>query len=298
MSESTTGKRYLIVGATGNVGTPVTAALLDQGEKVRCLVRSEQKANAFRESGAEVVIGDLDRKESLAPAFEGIDTVFLVISTNRNMEQHGKDAIEVAVNAGVERLVRYTAIKTDYDDHMPTAAMQAAIDAELKTTGLRYTHVRPSNYMQGHLVFAPTIQSDSTIYAPWGAGKVGMADVRDIAEATVEVLTSEGHDGKSYSITGPEAISLHEVAAAISEAIGKKVTYTDVPPEAARDSLLSMGLDAWVVDQYMIYFDAFRNGYGEIVTDDFTKLTGRPSRTINDFARDYASAFSPEPVEA
>lgn len=294
MSESASGLKFLVIGATGNIGSLVTPALLERGEIVRCMVRNPGKAQGLRDAGAEVVIGDLDKKETLAPAMEGIDTVFLVISINKNMKQQGLDAIDAALEAGVSRLIRYTAVKTTYDDEMPVAKMQEAIDTKLKASGLKYSHVRPHNYMQGLLAAVPTIQSDSAIYMPWGEGKVATTDLRDIAEAAVEVLTGEGHDGKSYSISGPEAITLHQAAAAISDAIGKKVSYIDIPPESAKEALLAMGIDSWVVDQYLKYFEAFKFNHASVVYDDLSKLTGRSARTIADFARDYAHVFNSE----
>lgn len=294
MSQSTSGKNILVVGATGNVGSFATPALLEKGESVRCMVRDESKAPALREAGAEVVVGNLDDRESLERSMTGIDTVFLVIATGRNMQQQGLNAIAAAKNTGVERIVRYSLIQVDEMADLPSVRMQAHIDEVLESSGLQFTHVRPTNYMQNYLIAVPTIQSDSTMNFPFGDARIGMGDVRDMADAAVEALTGEGHEGKSYSITGPKALNLHEVAAAISEAIGKKVTYVDVSPDLARQGLLSLGMDEWVVNEYMSYFAAFKAGHANVVTGDFTKLTGKPSRTIEQFARDYASMFNPE----
>lgn len=294
MGQASNGGKILMIGATGNVGSFVTPALLKQGEGVRCMVRDEAKAAPLKEAGAEIVLGDLDDQSSLERAMNGIDTVFLVIANSQHIEQQGRNAIAAAVNAGVRRLIRYSAIKTGFDANLRSQGMQARVDEVLESSGLEYSHVRPTNYMQVYLMAAPTVQSDSAMYFPFGDGRIGMADVRDIAEAAVEVITGEGHEGKSYSVTGPEALNLHEVAEAISGAIGKKVSYVDTPEEATRDGLLSSGMDAWLVDEYMAFFKLFKLGHGEIVTDDFEKLTGHKPRTIHDFARDYASAFNPE----
>ncbi len=298
MAKTATGKKMLIIGATGNIGSLVTPALLERGENVRCMVRNEEKAQALRDIGAQVVMGDLDKKETLNSAMQGIDTMFLVLSINPNMRQQGMEAIDAAVKAGVNRVVRYTAVKSSFDDQMPVAQIQAEIDAKLEASGLRYSHVRPHNYMQGLLMMVPTIQSDSAIYMPLGEGKIATTDLRDIADAAVEVLTGDGHDGHSYSITGPEAITIHEAAAAISRAIGKKVSYVDIPAEAAKEGLLAMGIDPWTVDQYLMYYKAFKNNHASVVYEDFSKLVGRQPRTIDDFARDHAELFSTDPAMA
>ncbi len=296
MNQSENGRKILMIGATGNVGSLVTPTLLERGGDVRCMVRDEAKAAHLKEAGAEIVLGDLDDQSSLERAMNGIDTVFLVIANSQRIEQQGRNAIDAAVSAGVRRLIRYSAIKTGFDANLRSQGMQAKVDEVLESSGLEYSHVRPTNYMQLYLMASATVQSDSAMYFPFGDGKIGMADVRDIADAAVEVITGEGHEGKAYSITGPEAVNLHQVAGAISEAIGRKVSYADTPEEAIRDGLLSSGMDEWLVDEYMAFFRAFKLGHMDMVTSDFEKLTGRKPRTIRDFARDYASVFSPETV--
>ena len=110
----------------------------------------------------------------------------------------------------------------------------------------------------------------------------------------MEVLTGGGHDGKSYSITGPEAVTVYDVASAISDAVGREVSYVNIPEETAKDAFMAMGIDEWTVDQYLKYYEAFRNNHATVVYDDFTKLTGRQPRTIRDFAGDFAHVFKPE----
>ncbi len=296
MSESSTRKRFLITGATGNTGNLVANELLRRGESVRCLTRDAEKAAALADAGAEIVVGDLDHPETLGPAFTGIDSVYLVTATGPNTVAQAMNGINAARAAGVSYLVRYSILDIPGELNVRSSRFHKEVEAALPGSGLAYCILRSTNYMQNLLGYIPTIQSDSAIYVPWGEGRVGMVDVRDIAEAAVEVLTTRGNEGKTYSITGPKAINLHEAAAAISGAIGKQVNYVDVPPEAAKQGLKSMGLDAWTVDEYMSFFNAFKNNHATLVTDDFEKLTGHAPHTINDFARDFAAIFVGEPV--
>ncbi|MDA1279646.1 MAG: SDR family oxidoreductase [Chloroflexi bacterium] len=292
VSTTGTGKKFLIVGATGQSAGVIIPTLLERGETVRCLVRNESKARALRDSGVDVVIGDLDHEATLVPAFEGIDTVFLVTAVGPNAERQGKNGVRAAASAGVGHVVRYSAIKFSDRANLRSARIDAAIEAELESSGMNITYIHSQSYMQNLMMQVPTIQSDSAMYVPYGEGKVGVMDLRDLGEVVIEVLTSEGHVGKNYSITGPRAISMHEVAEAISNAIGKKVAYVDAPPEAVEKSLLSFGMDPWIVDEYLRYFDAFKNNLANIVTNDYRKLMGREPRSIDDFSRDYSSVFS------
>lgn len=294
MSDQTSGKSFLIFGGTGLAGGLVAQGLLERGESVRCLVRDASKAAALKEAGAEIVVGDLDDPSSLAPAFEGIDSVFLVTAVSPNVLQQVRNGVQAAKDAGVSHFVRYTPGMATEDDRIPVAKAHALGEKEVAASGLPYTIVKSHNYMQGQLANAASIQSDGVIYSPLSDVRIGMMDLRDAAEASIEILVSGGHTGQSYFITGPAAITIDEVAAAVSKAIGRDVSHVGVPMEATREALLGMGIDPWVVDQYIGYFTEFRNGYGDVVTDDFTKVTGRQSRTIDDFARDFAGVFNPE----
>ena len=293
MGNSTTGKKFLIIGATGNAGGLVVPALLERGEHVRCLVRSEEKGRPWREAGAEVVIGDLENPASLTAAFDGIDTVFSAIATGPNIERQGKNLVDAAIEARVDHFVRHSLIQNAHIEKTRSGKSQAAVDSMVKTSGLNFTIIYPHSYMQNLLGQAATIQSDSVFYLPYGNGKLGLMDLRDAAEVAVEVLTTAGHHGRDYTITGPESISMHRVANSLSSAIGKTVSYVDLPQEAARDGLLSLGMDPWVVDEYLAYFDVFKNDQADFTTSDYENLMGRKSRSIDDFARDFAAVFEP-----
>lgn len=238
-----------------------------------------------------MVIADLNNPESLAPAFEGIDSVFLVTSVCPQAAEQAINGVNAARSAGVGHLVRYTGALDTGDLEIYSNEQHIKADAALAVSEMPYTIVRPHHFMQNLLASTPTIASDSAIYMPFGEGRLGMADLRDVAEAVVKVLAGGDHLGETVTITGPKSISIADAAEAISDAIGKKVTYVDVPPEAARDGMLAAGMDRWLVDEYIAYFKAFSVGVGDFVTDDFERLMGRPPRTVTEFARDHAPVF-------
>ncbi len=161
----------------------------------------------------------------------------------------------------------------------------------LRASGLPYSIIRPHFYMQNTMMAAQTVASDGVVYMPFKDGNLGMIDVRDIADVAVKVLTEDGHEGKTYTLTGPASISLHDVAAALSKVLGKQVNYVDVPLEAGRDAMISMGLSEWVGDAMTEYFQAFSEGYGDFTTPDVEMVTGRPARSYETFARDFAEVF-------
>ncbi len=141
------------------------------------------------------------------------------------------------------------------------------------------------------MMAAQTVASDGVVYMPFKDGKLGMIDVRDIVDVAVKVLTEDGHQDKTYTLTGPESVSFHDVAAALSKALGKEVKYVDVPLEAAREAMVGMGLPEWVADAFGEYFKAFSEDYGDFTTDAVENITAHPARSYETFARDFAAAF-------
>ena len=287
-------KKILVTGATGNVGGGVIASLTAMGENVRALVRDESKAQGLRDAGVEVVIGDLDKPETLDAAFSGVDRVFLVTPAGPNQVSLARNGIAAAKRAGSPHIVRLSA---EAVREMPGAlpripAQHAEIDTELKASGLPYTLLRPHWFMQNMLMVAQTVASEGVVYMAAKDGKLGMIDVRDIADVAAKVLTEAGHEGKTYGLTGPASISYHDIAAGLSKAFGKEVKYVDVPPEAAREAMVGMGLPQWFADAMTEYNKAFSEGFGDFTTNDVEEITGHPARSYETFARDFSQAFA------
>lgn len=296
MSSNNTGKKFLVIGATGIAGGEVARGLLERGESVRALARDAAKAQPLKELGAEIVVGDLSEPKSLGAAFDAIDSVFLVTGIVENAAETGANAVNAARSAGTTHLVRYSAIGNSLDSPLALARDHAQTELDVINSGIPYTIVRTHTYMQNLMIAAPTVASEGIIYLPYRDGKVGMVDVRDVGIASVEVLVRGGELGKTYSITGPESIDIHGAAAAISDAVGKPVNYVDIPPEAAQQGMLDMGLGEWLVDQYLAYFEMFASGVADFTFNDFEELTGHEPRSIAEFARDHATVFSGEPA--
>ncbi len=145
--------------------------------------------------------------------------------------------------------------------------------------------------MQNTLATARTAASQGKIYQPFKDGKLGMIDARDIGEVAAKVLTEEGHEGKTYTLTGPQAISFHEVAEVLSEVLGKEVSCVDIPLEKAREAMLNMGLSEWRAYVLIEYAKAHSEGYSDWTTDDVVQLTGHLATSYKEFASGFQHLF-------
>lgn len=285
--------KILVTGATGNIGSLLVPRLLAKGSKVRALVYRESNAQALRNQGVEVFIGEFTDDAVLDKAIAGADKVFSLTPPNQGQVEQA-NAITAAAQRSPEKphVVRQSVAKSSISAPSPISAQHGEIDIVLRESGLPVTFLKPHFFMQVTLMGANTVRDQGVIYHAMGAGKLGMIDARDIADVAVEVLTTDGHVGKGYTLTGPESISFDQLAEQLSEALGKDVKAVNVPVDAAKKSMTDMGLSEWVAAAFADYFVAYSNNYGDFFTDDVKNITGNSARTFKEFASDHAGTFS------
>ena len=288
--------KILILGPTGNVGSALMPRLTAMGADVRVLVRAEpsdaSKTEALHDAGVELFHGDLNNLDTLHAAFNGVADVFLLTAPGPTGGAQASNAITAAKQSGDPHVVNLSVAKATPSHPSRFGREHGETDIELMESGLPYTFVRAIMFMQNTLAAAQTVASpQGTIYMPMKAGKLGFVDARDVAEAAAVVLTSDGHEGKSYVLTGPESISIQDVADTLSRVLGKEVKYVDVPPEAAKQAMLDIGIPEWMADGIIETTAALGEGLGDYTTDDFEKLTGHRANSYETFVRDFARAF-------
>ncbi|MFW6068949.1 MAG: SDR family oxidoreductase [Chloroflexota bacterium] len=280
--------KVLVTGATGNTCSILVPALREAGVDVRAFIRDEAKAQDLRASGVEVVIGDLDQPETIKPAVKGVDKVYLLTWNGPTQEQQAKNVIQAAQEAGSPHIVRHSMWGSE---NSRIIKQGLAVEEALKASGLPWTILKPTFVMQNLMLAAQTVVENGTIYWDLNDGELAMIDIRDVADAAFATLTESGHEGQSYILTGPEAVSLHDVADELSAVLDKDVMYVAVSHEAALESMVSMGLPEWIARGYGELMDGFIGGFAEEPTEDVEQLTGHPPRSIGDFARDFAGTF-------
>ena len=285
-------RMILVTGATGGNGKELIKQLERLGVPTRAMARKSPTSAWAPPSNVQYVVGDFDNRDSLARALEGVERAFLTTNSSELVEEQQLRFVEVAKQSGVRHVVYLSQLHADRNSPVRFLRYHAVVEKALADSRMAFTHLRPNLYMQALLGFAPSIQSDGRFFALAGNAPVSLVDVRDIAALAALALTQEGHEGKSYDVTGPEALTHHEIAAQMSEAIGRQVHYIDVPDAAMRESLLSYGMPGWQADGLVEDYAHYRRGEAAELSGDVQKVTGHVPRSFKSFLTDYGPAFS------
>jgi uncharacterized protein YbjT (DUF2867 family) len=285
----------LVTGATGLNGKELLRWLSAKGIAVRALVRNPAKAEAVAAlPNVEIVQGDLARPETLAPALRDVDRAMLISSSAPDMLDVQSSFIDAARKAGVRHVVKLSGIMPELDSAFRFARMHGEIEKRLEASGMAFTHLRAGEFMAAYFRQVPMMAAKGAMFLPMEEARIASIDVGDIAEIAARVLTGSGHEGKTYPLTGPEALTMRQVAEKLSAATGKTVRYVNVPPEDARQAQLAAGMPPYLADALFELFAERRNGKEAKVWPDAGALLGRPPTSFDEFARRNAAVFRGE----
>jgi uncharacterized protein YbjT (DUF2867 family) len=285
----------LVTGATGQNGREVIARLSRRNVPVRALVRNLAKAtNLSSLPLVEVVEGDMAHPESLVAALRGVERVLLISSSDPAMFDVQVTMIDAARRAGVKHVVKLSGIMPELDSPFRFARMHGQIERKLEESGMAFTHLRAGEFMSAYFRQIPNIVNKGALFLPMEDARIASIDVGDLADVATAVLTSAGHEGKTYPLTGPEALTMSEVAQELSGVIGKPVRYINVPPEDAKKAQLAAGMNPYLVDALGELFAERRKGKESTVWPLAATLLGRAPIGFAEFARRNAALFRGE----
>jgi NAD(P)H dehydrogenase (quinone) len=277
----------LIIGATGRVGAAVLAALdaLPEADRphLRALARRPD-AVAPTTNPIAIVAGDLRDTSTLKSAISGVDTIFLMTGDSRDQVSLERGVIAEAVSAGRPRIVKLSAITAGLPARPSFGAFHGAIEDDLRASGLPFTILRPAMFFQSLELFADPVKSANRLIAPAGSGSVAMIDIADVAAVATSVITQPDHEGKIYTLTGAAAPTMADVAAALSKAMGRTISYISPPLLMARLMMrFAGGMDWWLSGQIVDLFSAIRKGAEAEISGDVPPLLGRPQISLETY---------------
>ncbi|MFF0310442.1 NmrA family NAD(P)-binding protein [Streptosporangium sp. NPDC004379] len=287
------GSPVLVTGATGRIGRAVVDLLTDAGVPVRALMRRPESA-ATLPAGVEIVTGDLTVPESLDAALHAVGTVFLVWTAPPQTAAAVVDRLAARAQRVVYLSAPHRTPHPFFRQPNPMAALHAEIERLIAATGLDATIVRPGMFASNALMWwAAAIRGEGVVRWPYGAAETAPVDDRDVAEVIARILREDGHTGGDYVLTGPESLTQAEQVRVIGDALGRRLTFEELPPDEFRREAPEAARPA--VDMLLAAWNA-ATGHPAYVTSTVSDLLGRPARTFRQWATDHATSFTGDPA--
>jgi (4-alkanoyl-5-oxo-2,5-dihydrofuran-3-yl)methyl phosphate reductase len=284
---------FLVTGATGNIGGKVLARLHAAGHKVRALTRDPARADL--PSGVDVVAADLGEPATLPPALDGVAKVFLM-SLGHNKSTHDVNLVTAAEKAGVEHIVQLSTLgvqEADEENDTPLGRWHRMAERALTQSSVGWTVLRPNGFMTHALSWAPAIRAESVVRSPIADLPEALVAPEDIADVAVRALTTDGHHGLTYPLTGPEALTTRQQVAVLGEVLGRPLRFEQISLEehhavmAARYSAQTADGVVKALRTAMETGDDFRGR----VFAGVERALGTPGRTFRQWATEHAEAF-------
>ena len=288
-------------GRVGGIGRTVTELLLQQGKAVRAMVRNEdERAQALRDVGAEVVAGNLLDLDSMHRVIDGCDTMYFGMSVSDDYLAATVNTAAVAKHHGVKTFVnmsQMTVAQMSITETTPSPQhkLQWLSEQALNWSGLPVVHVRPTVLLEGFfLILTPeSVRETNHIRLPFGQGKTSPVAVEDVARVIAALLANpQPHIGKIYHLTGPQSENMDFYAQEYSKALGRTITYQDIPVKPWREALLQRGLPAHLVNHLATMADLHRAGRYDRMSDDVFALAGQKPLSMQEFVRRNAATFT------
>ncbi|MCW2882429.1 MAG: putative nucleoside-diphosphate sugar epimerase [Sphaerisporangium sp.] len=283
----------LVTGATGSIGTHLVRRLLDDGTPVKAMVRDEAKGKSLE---CDLVVGDFDNPGSLATAMEGVDRLFLnaggaqPVDGEQPMICQQKAAIDAARAAGVSKVVKVSVWHAHQGGRLAEGA-HWEIEHYVKASGLGWSMLQPSGFMQNFITGAGAFTADGKIVDAYGGAPVSYVDCYDIAACAAALLTGPHGLGETYVLTGPQALTHAEIARDLSAALGRTVGHVEVSPDGLAAALRARGLPATFADDVAALSRQVATGSLAATTSSVRDLTGHPPRTFGEFLAANAQAL-------
>jgi uncharacterized protein YbjT (DUF2867 family) len=279
-----------VFGATGTTGAPLVDTLLAMGATVRAVTSDPSKLDALKAKGCDAVAADFTDPATLERACHGAEKTYLVTPAHLDMRQWKANVIEAAKVAGARHVVVATGLGASPKAGLTFGKWHSETQEQLKESGLDWTFIQPTYFMQNLLWQASNIVKDGVYHDDLG-GPVTWIDARDIADVAAEALTAPGYESKGLGLTGPEALAGEDIAALLSEVTGRNVTCAPLSAVDAKAAMVAGGMQDEVAGAMVELASLAPKGYLAGIEATVSDVLGRPARRFADFVAENRDAF-------
>lgn len=285
--KSTGMTSILVTGATGNIGSRVCELLIREPVDVHALVHTEDKRAMFADQPINVHVGDLCDQSAMSEAVRGIDTLVLITPASPLAAEQAACTIKAAIEAGVKKNVRVSAVKASEDGPTDNTRLHAHTESLILDSGLSYVILRPNVFLQNvYLATQGIAEQGQFSFGMDATTAVGMIDVADIAACAAQCAISSDHDGLIMELTGPASVSYDKVAEVLSQTLNKPIRYQATDPAIIFQSIVDSGWGEWMGALSRDYAKAYNRGWGDFCIDSVSSILGRPARTVEQFVEE------------
>ena len=279
-----------VTGTGGTVGSEVLKQLQSTNTQLRAAYFSKGKADRARANGIDATVIDYNRPETLEEAFGGCDRLFLLGPNVLDQTELELNAVEAAKTCGVQHIVKQSVMGAEEESYS-LAKVHRPVERAIEASGLAWTFLRPNSFMQNVETFmSETIRVEGAFYSASGSAKISHVDVRDIAAVAIQALAGGDHEGKAYTLTGPEAFTYDELAGELSAVLGRTITHVSLPPSDLKAGMLAGEMPEELADRMLDLERYFREDCASGISEDVKLVTGSSPRKLQDFLRETAAA--------
>ena len=280
-----------VTGAGGTVGCELIKQLESANAPFRAAYFSKEKAKVAHARRIDAVIIDYNRPEMLGAAFQGCDKLFLLGPNALNQTQLELNAVEAAKAVGVRHIVKQSVMGAD-EEAFALALVHRPLERAIEPSGMAWTFLRPNSFMQNVVTYmGETIKAEGAFFSASGEAKISHVDVRDIAAVAVKALTEPNHEGKAYTLTGPEALTYDKLANELSKVLGRPISHISLSPSDLKNGMLTEGMPEEIADRMLDLERYYREDQASRITNDIKQVTGHDPRRFAQYAPDCASSL-------
>jgi uncharacterized protein YbjT (DUF2867 family) len=284
--------RVLVIGATGNVGGATLTALRDSGVEAVAFVRNRDRAAETFGPDQPVRVGDLEDRQSVTAALQGIERVHLCSGNDPGLREQQLNAVEAIAASDVRRVVKISAspVATAANSPSRVGRDHSAVEDALRATGLETVVIRPNVFMQSFLAQATAV-ANGILPGPEGDPRVSFVDAADIGRVAATALVADEPPGGLLEVTGPEALTWSDVAAAVSDVLSRRISYRPTPSNVMADGMRALGRPEWMIEHVLELGALLSELKAAEVTDTIMQITGRSPKRLSEFLTENAAAF-------